>query len=189
MNILIDFDGVVADSARAIIEMFSKRYERNIDYNPKELMWDFSPYVTNKDEMDYCVDCFKNPKMYRDMEVIDEPSLRKFLEYCKHKGHRTILCSHRPIGGFDLCVNFINEHRLDFDDYAFINSFDKSIIGGSDSIIIDDQERCLKGDRVSKFLFGEYGYQKDYNKEDFVCVKNWGEALSALKIVEANKTD
>lgn len=162
---VIDFDNTVADTSRAIIEMLSEKTNREILYESSAIQWNFKPYIQNEEEWKFCMSCFESEEMYNRANIIDEANLRDFLNSSEYQ---TVLCSYRRPKTYDLCRNFLEKHKLKFDHIVFTDSFDKSLIAsGNDSIIIDDKYECLTGNRGTRILFGNYGYQDKFHESIF----------------------
>src|SRR5574344_1561599 len=160
MDIVIDFDNTLVNSSEAVFKLCEKEFGHKINYNMKDLKWDFGPYIVN--EKEFCRKAFASKDLYKEISFIDEYAKDTVLKLLNDNRFNPIICSKRDLGGFDPIVEWLEDNGLKGIKYAFVSSYDKSFVGSSNSIIIDDKpDAIMNGTRLERILFGDYGYQKD----------------------------
>jgi 5'(3')-deoxyribonucleotidase len=178
-DLIIDFDGTIADSGKRIYNLYNERHCLNgVPFKREDLKWNFKPYITDKDARIECLSYFSDPKMYELLEWIDEYTKDAIAELSKN--YNIIICSRREKGSYEPLLEWLEQNMPCEYQICFLSSFDKGVVGRRGSIIIDDKPSCLLGnkDRFKKILFGNYGYQQDEILEmDFMSVKELNENL------------
>lgn len=154
MKLIVDFDNTLVNTAETAIKLI----KNNSNFDNSKLEWDFAPFV-NDSERDECLKLFSDPIFYQTLQAY--PDAKDVLSHISAKGYKIILCSKRPENGYDLCIKWLklNSFYDLFDDIVFINTFDKSIIGGKKDVILDDKIECMGGERIKKLLYGDFKYQ------------------------------
>ena len=192
-DLIIDFDGTIADSGKRIYNLFNERHSLDgIPFKREDLKWSFYPYITEKEDFKECISYFSDPKMYELLDWIDEYAKEAIAELSKT--YNIIICSKREKGAYEPLLEWLERNMPCEYQTCFLSTFDKGIIGRKDSVIIDDKPSCLLGnkDRYKKILFGNYGYQQDeilemdYTKvqdlnENLVKCNTWKDVLKELK--------
>lgn len=192
-DLIIDFDGTIADSSKRIYELFNKNHKKKgLPFEREKLKWNFEPYITNlKDKME-CLSYFGEYEMYKSLEWVDEYAKDALAELSKH--YNIIICSKREPGAYDLLLSWLEDNMPCPYETCFISTFNKGMVGRRGSIVIDDKPQCLLGnkDRHKKILFGNYGYQQDEIldmdfgqteelNENLVRCNTWKDVLKELK--------
>ena len=192
-DLIIDFDGTIADSSKRIYNLFNERHRLNgIPFKREDLKWNFAPYITEKEDRAECLSYFSDPKMYEFLEWTDEYAKEAIAELSKT--YNIIICSRRERGTYEPLLEWLERNMPCEYQTCFLSTFDKGMVGRRGSVIIDDKPSCLFGnkDRYKKILFGNYGYQqdeilemdfakvKDLNK-NFVKCNTWKDILKELK--------
>ena len=103
-----------------------------------------------------------------------------------HENYRIVICSNRNVENIEMFVTTVRNLFGDVIDdiIPIIDSFDKSIIKGD--IRIDDKIECMMNDCSSfNILFGDYGYNKNCDEDDFdYRAFSWNEVLDAVREFE-----
>ena len=192
-DLIIDFDGTIADSGQRIYNLFNERHSLDgIPFKREDLKWSFYPYIKEKEDFKECLSYFSDSKMYELLDWTDEYTKEAIAELSKT--YNIIICSKREKGAYELLLEWLERNMPCEYQTCFLSTFDKGIIGRKGSVIIDDKPSCLLGnkDRYKKILFGNYGYQQDEILEmDFTKVKDlnknlikcntWKDVLKELK--------
>lgn len=179
-DLIIDFDGTIADSSKRIYDLFKERHRLNgmPQFQRENLKWNFAPYITEKEDRMECLSYFSDPWMYEFLDWTDEYAKDVIAELSKT--YNIIICSKREKGAYEPLLEWLERNMPCEYQTCFLSAFDKGMVGRRGSVIIDDKPSCLLGnkDRYKKILFGNYGYQQDEILEmDFTKVKDLNENL------------
>lgn len=186
-TIVIDFDNTIVNSSETILKFlyWKNRYKTNntFKYDSTILNWDFTPYAKTEEDIKFCKAQFNNQKFYDELEPM-EGALEALREL--HKKYRIVICSNRNVENIEMFVTTIRNLFGDvIDDIVpLIDEFDKSIVKAY--IRIDDKIECMRKDCSSfNILFGEYGYNKNCDEDDFDCrAFSWNEILNTVREFE-----
>lgn len=173
-TILVDFDDTIAMSTKTIFDIYKKETGFKGNYH-RDYLWNFDGLI-DKSYLNRALSLFQDKLFYDNLKL--NTNCKKVLKILSLAGYNIIVCTmHKnPIGKAHK-IDFI-ERKLPFvDDIICLESFDKSVVDGF--IIIDDKPECLLGERKYKFLFGNYGYNRNCNI-DCIRVKNWQELLNYM---------
>lgn len=185
--LIVDFDNTLVNSSETILRMlyWKNRHKTNntFGYNPNILKWDFTPYAKTEEDTNFCKAQFNNQRFYDELEPM-KGALEVLREL--HKNYRIVICSNRNVENIEMFVTTVRNLFGDVVDdiIPIIDSFDKSIIKAD--IRIDDKIECMMNDYSSfNILFGDYGYNKNCDEDDFDCrVFSWNEVLNAVREFE-----
>ena len=186
-TIVIDFDNTLVNSSETILRFlhWKNHHKTNnmFSYNPNILKWDFTPYAKTEEDIKFCKSQFNNQRFYDELEPM-EGALEALREL--HKKYRIVVCSNRNVENIEMFVTTVRNLFGDVVDdiVPLIDEFDKSIVKAY--IRIDDKIECMRKDCSSfNILFGEYGYNKNCDEDDFDCrAFSWNEVLDAVREVE-----
>src|SRR5574344_1761087 len=128
MNIIIDFDSVVADSSNVILSMLRDKFHSIDNYNLSELEWDFSPFAKNETEKNWAISRFSSQDFYDILTPVNGciPVVNKW--YDDYRVH-TIPCSKKHSGTYDFTDAWLQKCNVKFNSVVYMHDFDKSIIG------------------------------------------------------------
>ena len=179
-DLIIDFDGTIADSSKRVYDLFIERHRLNgmPQFQRENLKWNFAPYITEKEDRMECLSYFSDPWMYEFLDWTDKYAKDTIAELSKT--YNIIICSKREKGAYEPLLEWLERNMPCEYQTCFLSAFDKGMVGRRGSVIIDDKPSCLLGnkDRYKKILFGNYGYQQDEILEmDFTKVKDLNENL------------
>jgi 5'(3')-deoxyribonucleotidase len=163
-KLLIDMDGVLIQSAKACMELYQRDKGIYIDWNIRELQWDFKPYVPDED-FKTVISYFNDQRMYDIAEPLKDSveALKRLSEYYElvvvTKAHRYAL---------PYKANWLYNYFSFVDRVIYLDQkdFDKSLIAG-DYIIDDKIQPLCGGNRETAILFGNYYYNNFDNITDF----------------------
>ena len=186
-TIVIDFDNTLVNSSKTILNFlyWKNRHKTNntFSYNPNILKWDFAPYAKTEEDIKFCKSQFNKQKFYDELEPM-EGALEVLREL--HKDYRIVVCSNRNVENIEMFITTVRNLFGDvIDDIVpLIDNFDKSII--KCHIRIDDKIECMMNDDNSfNILFGDYGYNKNCDEDDFdIRAYTWKEVLEIIKNIE-----
>lgn len=186
-TIVVDFDNTLVNSSEIILRMlyWKNHHKTNntFKYNSTILEWDFTPYAKTEEDVEFCKSQFNNQRFYDELEPM-EGALEALREL--HKKYRIVVCSNRNVENIEMFVTTVRNLFGDVVDdiVPLIDEFDKSIVKAY--IRIDDKIECMRKDCSSfNILFGEYGYNKNCDEDDFDCrAFSWNEVLNAVREVE-----
>lgn len=185
--LIVDFDNTLVNSSETILRMlyWKNRHKTNntFSYNPNILKWDFTPYAKTEEDTNFCKAQFNKQRFYDELEPM-EGALEVLREL--HKNYRIVVCSNRNVENIEMFVTTVRNLFGDIVDdiVPIIDEFDKSIIKAD--IRIDDKIECMMNDDNSfNILFGNYGYNKNCDEDDFDCrAYTWKEVLEIIKNIE-----
>lgn len=155
-NIIIDFDNTLVNSSETALQISGLLKDKKFDSNLLE--WGFTPYASTDEERNKCLKIFSDDSFYERLQLY--PGCKQALNYLSNS-YSLILCSKRPENGYDKCIKYMKDAKIYdyFSNIVFVDNFDKSIVGSSNDIIIDDKIETLLGNRYLKILFGNFKYQ------------------------------
>lgn len=185
--LIIDFDNTLVNSSETILHMlyWKNRHKTNntFSYNPNILKWDFTPYAKTEEDTSFCKAQFNKQRFYDELEPM-EGALEVLREL--HKNYRIVVCSNRNVENIEMFVTTVRNLFGDVVDdiIPLIDNFDKSVIKGH--IRIDDKIECMMNDDNSfNILFGNYGYNKICDEDDFdIRAYTWNDVLEIIKNIE-----
>ena len=121
-DLIIDFDGTIADSSKRIYELFNKNHKKKgLPFEREKLKWNFEPYITNlKDKME-CLSYFGEYEMYKSLEWVDEYAKDALAELSKR--YNIIICSKREPGAYDLLLSWLEDNMPCPYETCFISTF------------------------------------------------------------------
>lgn len=199
MRIVIDFDGTLANTSyyafKRAVKDWPEKFVPSVVEEPlteeqynERIDWDFDSFLKDKTGLQDIL------QYMNEMDVLNEippmEGLKEVLTKLKEEGHELVLCSRRiEYADGHSFMNVIKWLRWNdlydlFDNYAFVKTYDKSIIGGD--VVVDDKIACLSGNRKVRILFGSYHYQEKDLKEnlkDFSVhhAKDWNQVYSIVQ--------
>lgn len=169
IDIIVDFDGVIANSIKAIHKVYQQLTGDNSTIHTSNVKWDLTDIcpLWTPQEIDAT---FSDPQFFKVLEPID--GIIELLEKLHNNGHRIIICTcHNPLGIYEK-DKWIQKHLPFVDEVIYKrllpnHKINKSNIIGD--IIIDDSIDALESNPSKyKICFGDYAYNK-YHQGMRVC--------------------
>lgn len=166
MKIFIDFDNTIADSTKAICDMYNESYKDHKDFVPaspdKCFEWDFKDVCPLAPSW-WIENCFNNKIFFSKLELLKDARSSIYRLSKKHDIYIVTIGDFRNISYKSMFI----EGMLPFiKNVIFIKNencnMNKEIIDMSDGILIDDNLENLKSSNAAyKFVFGK---ECNYNK-------------------------
>jgi len=192
MNLYFDFDGTLADSIKAVCEMYNNRYGNHPDFIPaiahKGKKWNMTDICPLAQEGEVA-------KMFTEKESFDRMQLFdgvKNVLKTLSKEHKIILVT---IGTFDNIhykSQWVKENLGEvLDDWHFAGSHKlkmrKAFINDMDGILIDDHQGNLESAQVPYKICASM-YEGDWNKEyKGLRIYNFSQLEWAVKSIAKRK--
>jgi 5'(3')-deoxyribonucleotidase len=184
LDIILDFDGVIANSVEKIVSLYNKDHMMYKDFSPVDWTtidsWEFKELtMVSRNHID---DYFDQYRFFQDLNFMENAF--EYI-YKLSKTHKIKVCSM----GNDLNLAYKGEwilKNLPFvDEYIPVNfkdAKDKSHIDMSNAIFIDDSSNNLETSNASvKILYGdEYEWNRGYNG---LRCWNWKEVYEYIEKV------
>lgn len=162
IEIIFDFDNTIANSTKAIHELYQLLAE---DYSTKlsDLhSWDLTD-ICPKWSKDTINSLFSNPFFFNVLEPIQ--GIIELMEELHNQGHKIIVCTCHEPEGIPFKDRWIQQNISFVDEVIYVKLKDK--LGKANviaDIIIDDSLDALNSSRVKwKICFGNYAYNQDWN--------------------------
>ena len=175
--LVVDWDSTVIDTSKTIINLHNKLSENKIEYI-KDHDWKFKPMINSEEELKELFKLFDNEHFYdSDVLVPIKDAIKTIKELSEY--YKIVICSKHMISRRKLTRKYIKETFKGYDvSVKFVNSFnEKSKLFKHKRVlaVIDDKEECFKGfgKETLRVLFGNYQWNKEYNKECSCKISDW----------------
>lgn len=184
MNIGIDIDGVLANSApiycEAINELFNKKLKPSdiIDYNLKKIF-----LIDDNEFSEFMNYLFENKKW---LKISTSEYANEFINKIKNFSKVFIVTS-RPLNLKDLTIEWLNNNNIYYDELIFCNSFEKfkfcSNKGYNFSWFIDDCPEiinCFNNNNVNSIIMNAFWNENIKFHKNIKRVYNLKEAYELI---------
>lgn len=191
--IVVDWDSTVIDTSKTIINLHNKLSENKIEY-VEEHDWKFKPMIKTEEELKELFKLFDNKHFY-DLGIV--VPIKDAIESIKKlsRFYKIVICSKHMWSRRRLTRKYIKETFKGYDvSVKFVNSFNgkgKAFKGKKVLAVVDDKEECFTvfGDKTLRVLFGDYQWNKQYNKDELLCkVDDWEIVITTIMLYEAIAT-
>ena len=186
--IVIDWDNTVINTSKTLINLHNKLSENKIEYI-EEHDWKFRPMVSTDEELKELFKLFDNEHFYdSDVIVLIKDAIKTIKELSEY--YKIVICSKHMISRRKLTRKYIKETFKGYDvSVKFVNSFnEKSKIFKNKRVlaVIDDKEECFEGfgKETLKILFGDYQWNKEYDKEYSCKISDWVTIKASIMLHE-----
>ncbi len=191
IKLFIDFDGTIANSNKAVCDLYNEEYSSKEDFvradYTKIKTWGFLDQCTLLKENEI-IKYFSMKKLFNILELNDD--VLEVLNVLKEDFDIYIV----TIGtqkNINLKTTYIEKYLKGFKTIYIYNGdnceMNKSTINMNDGILIDDHISNLDSSSASmKFVFG---LETDYNKSDYIRMENWTEGVVLMEIANKLMTD
>lgn len=183
MRIGIDFDNTIADSPRAIFEIFKKETNQPTIEFTENYGWDFEGLLP-REYVSRALELFKEKEFTDLLEPF--PVALTTIRALHEAGHEIIICSKHCEERKLHTLVWINKH-LPFCKVIFTDSFDKSCLADKVDIFIDDKIECLEsleGKVPYLVCYGDYQWNREWRNQGRLCADNWFEVLYEIQTIE-----
>lgn len=185
-TIIVDVDATLTKSVETIFNIYKEEMGVTDKEFHNDYLWNFEGLIPSE-HTEYAVGLFDKQIFFDRLELL--PEAYRVMKRLSKKYNLTI-CSVHNLDTVHLKEKFLKDKLPFVESMVFLphsSGFDKSCVKGE--IIIDDKVTCLKGERETKILFGNYKYnQLEYMTQEerkiymydssIVRAENW-------KVVEA----
>ena len=175
--VVVDWDSTVINTSKTLINLHNKLSKNKIKYI-EEHDWKFRPMINSDEELKELFTLFDNKHFYdSDVVVPIKDAIETIKELSEH--YKIIICSKHMRSRRKLTKKYIKQIFKGYDvSVKFVNSFnEKSKLFKHKRVlaVVDDKEECFKGFREGtlRVLFGDYQWNKEYNKECSCKINDW----------------
>ena len=175
--IVVDWDSTVINTSKTLINLHNKLSKNKIEYI-EEHDWKFKPMINTDEELKELFKLFDNEHFYdSDVIVPIKDAIKTIKKLSEH--FKIVICSKHMESRRKLTRNYIEQTFKGYDvSVKFVDSFnEKSKLFRNKEVlvVIDDKEECFEGfgEEPLKILFGNYQWNKEYNKECSCKISNW----------------
>lgn len=186
--LVVDWDSTVIDTSKTIINLHNKLFENKIEYI-EEHDWKFRPMINTDEELKELFKLFDNEHFYdSDVLVPIKDAIKTIKELSEY--YKIVICSKHMESRRKLTRNYIKETFKGYDvTVKFVDSFnEKSKIFKNKRVlaVIDDKEECFEGfgEETLRLLFGDYQWNKEYDKEYSCKISDWVTIKASIMLHE-----
>lgn len=169
INYYLDFDGVIAQSCKAVCKILNDRYNKN--YEAKDVTsWNFSNCYGELDD-NTIEDIFDNPLFFKNLEFYD--GVKDFI--LEHSDNVMIVTKGRE-DNLKLKRIWLKKNGLGHVEFTGLPlNVSKSVVNMCDGILIDDSVVNLKeSNAMYKILFKEFDNDAEWQRDwDGLIIKDW----------------
>lgn len=186
--LVVDWDSTVIDTSKTIINLHNKLFENKIEYI-EEHDWKFRPMINTDEELKELFKLFDNEHFYdSDVLVPIKDAIKTIKELSEY--YKIVICSKHMESRRKLTRKYIKETFKGYDvSVKFVDSFnEKSKIFKNKRVlaVIDDKEECFEGfgEETLRLLFGDYQWNKEYDKEYSCKISDWVTIKASIMLHE-----
>lgn len=158
-TIIVDVDSTLTNSVETIFDIYKEQInpgdkdkECHNDY-----LWNLKGLIPEEYSKS-AIELFDKQIFFDRLQLL--PNALSVMKRLSRR-YNIKICSVHNLETAHMKEDFLRKNLPFIDDIIFLphtSNFDKSSVKGD--IIIDDKVKCLKGDRDTKILFGNYKYNK-----------------------------
>ena len=175
--IVVDWDSTVINTSKTLINLHNKLSKNKIEYI-EEHDWKFKPMINTNEELKELFKLFDNEHFYdSDVIVPIKDAIKTIKKLSEH--FKIVICSKHMESRRKLTRSYIEQTFKGYDvSVKFVDSFnEKSKLFRNKEVlvVIDDKIECLEGyeEETIKILFGDYQWNKEYDKSSMCKIDNW----------------
>ena len=184
--VVIDWDNTVINTSKTLINLHNKLSKNKIKYI-EEHDWKFRPMINSDEELKELFTLFDNKHFYdSDVVVPIKDAIETIKELSEH--YKIIICSKHMRSRRKLTKKYIKQIFKGYDvSVKFVNSFnEKSNLFKHKRVlaVVDDKIECLGGfgEKTLRVLFGDYQWNKEYDKNSMCKINNWETINNAINV-------